>query len=124
MITIKNCIVPFIGFKAMTIWPFVFVRDDVRYNAIDKAHEEIHGRQQIEVSAVCMAVLFLCGMEWWSLLGLIMFYPIYFFEWVVKLPFYQNAYRNISFEREAYGNQYDDGYLRHRKLFSFIKYLF
>jgi len=42
MIIIKNKIFPFKGFKAITIYPFIFTRS--KLSDIDKNHEEIHGR--------------------------------------------------------------------------------
>ncbi|HEY6172410.1 MAG TPA: hypothetical protein VIX80_09150, partial [Candidatus Kapabacteria bacterium] len=55
------------------------------------------------------------------------FYVLYFIEYLVKLIIYRNhdkAYRNISFESEAYQNDEDSGYLKKRKFWSFVKYLF
>ena len=34
-----------------------------------------------------------------------------------------NAYRNISFEREAYSNEKDLSYLDNRKWFAWIRYI-
>ena len=34
-----------------------------------------------------------------------------------------SAYFNISFEREAYANQWDEHYLEHRRPYSWTKYL-
>jgi hypothetical protein len=47
----------------------------------------------------------------------------YFIEWLVRLPMRGNAYRNISFEREAYANQRDLNYLRNRSLYSWRHYM-
>lgn len=88
---IKNNIIPFKGFKAVTIWPFIFVRGS--FNNIDLNHENIHGKQQIE-------------------LLLIFFYIIYFIEWIFK------GYRKISFEKEAFNNENNLDYLKQRKLFA------
>ena len=62
------------------------------------------------------------------LIGLVAFYIIYFVEWLIrcainKFKLDNAAYRNISFEREAYGNQENSNYLKERKLFSWLKYL-
>lgn len=58
------------------------------------------------------------------LLPIFFFYIWYVVEWFVKLFFHgSSAYRNISFEREAYSNQEDDSYLKNRKMFAFLKYL-
>lgn len=70
-------------------------------------HERIHTAQQREL-------LF------------IPFYILYFIEWIVRLLQYRNwykAYRNISFEREAYTNGNNHQYLKNRHLYSWVKYL-
>ena len=109
MITVKNNIVPFKGFTALTLWPFVFVRKDEEqnYTHIVERHEAIHGEQQKEMLIV-------------------LFYLWYLAEWLVKWIYHRNrttAYKNISFEREAYANQYDAAYLVVRSHFSFFKYI-
>lgn len=56
----------------------------------------------------------------------VFFYLFYLLEWLFRLIQYRNlngAYRNISFEREAYGKQDDLDYLKTRKRYSFVKYL-
>lgn len=104
---IINKFIPFEGFKMLTAYPFLFVREGSRYTEKDINHEEIHAQQQKEL-------LFLG------------FYIIYILEWFVKLFFYidgNKAYRNISFEREAYSHEKELDYLANRKKFSFIKYI-
>lgn len=91
---IYNKIIPFKGYKAITIWPFIFARDPL--NEIDKNHEEIHGKQQLE-------------------LLIIFFYMIYVIEWFFK------GYENISLEKEAYNNENNLDYLKSRKHFAWIK---
>ena len=92
----------------MTIWPFIFVKDKLyKLDEILINHERIHLRQQIEL-------LWLPFFLWYSL------------EFLIKLVIYKNwdkAYRAISFEREAYQNELDFDYLKHRKIWSFWKYL-
>lgn len=54
------------------------------------------------------------------------FYILYVFEWLILLILYRNwnkAYRNISFEREAYANGHNLNYLNNRKPYSFLKYI-
>ena len=107
MITIKNNIIPLKGFTAFTLWPFIFVRKDKMYTPTVARHEAIHGEQQKEM----LIVLFLV---WYAI------------EWIVKLCYYRNtmtAYKNISFEREAYDRQADIVYLGERKHFSWMKYI-
>lgn len=69
-------------------------------------HERIHTAQQREL-------LF------------IPFYIIYLIELCIRRFQYNSwmeAYRNISFEREAYTHGHDLSYLGNRKLYSFMKY--
>lgn len=105
---VYNYIIPFKGYKAMCVFPFIFVRKDARNLTVkDINHEKIHGEQQKET-------LFL------------LFYLLYGIEWLVKVVYYRNtrtAYKNVSFEREAYDNQDDIMYLDKRKLFSWVKYI-
>lgn len=109
MITVKNNIIPFKGFTALTLWPFVFVRKDEEkyYTDVVERHEHIHGEQQKEM----LIVFFLL---WYGI------------EWLIKLAYYRNAntaYKNISFEREAYKNQNDLAYLDERKHFAWTRYI-
>ena len=106
---VKNNIIPFKGFTATTLWPFIFVRKDEEkyYTDVVERHEYIHGEQQKEM----LIVFFLL---WYGI------------EWLVKLCYYRNgmtAYKNISFEREAYKNQNDLAYLDERKHFAWTKYI-
>lgn len=102
--------VPFIrGYLAMALYPFILInkRSGDRYNNISDNHERIHFSQQLE--------LLLVG-----------FYLIYLIEFLIRLVQYRDwhsAYRNISFEREAYSNQYDLLYTVNRGHFSWIKYI-
>lgn len=107
MIFISKHIVPR-GYKGITIWPFVFLKSKfLKGNQILINHEKIHLRQQLE-------------------LLVIPFYLVYGIEFLVKLIKYSNwhvAYKNISFEREAYGKEMDLDYLNHRPFWRFLKYL-
>lgn len=90
---IHNDLIPFKGYKAMCLWPFIFVRNEVNFNDVDLNHEKIHWRQQIE-------------------LLVIPFYIIYLIEWIFK------GYKNISFEKEAYSNEDNLNYLKTRKWYN------
>lgn len=96
------------GFSGITIYPFVFVRDNYWAKKQEFiTHEKIHLKQQIE-----LLILF--------------FYLWYGIEFIIRIGQYKNvrkAYRNISFEREAYANEKNINYTVTRKFFSFIKYL-
>jgi hypothetical protein len=91
--------------NGMTIWPFIFVKDEkLLSDSIFLNHEMIHIKQQLEMLVIP-------------------FYIFYIFEWLVRLLMKGNAYSNISFENEAYSNENNINYLNERKLWSFIKYL-
>jgi len=94
--------------RGITLFPFVLLkhRADIG-NKVLLNHEKIHLQQQVE-------------------LLILPFYIWYFVEFLVKLAIYKNknkAYKNISFEREAYRFDNDLDYLNTRKIFEFIKYL-
>ncbi|MBN9337746.1 MAG: hypothetical protein J0I88_07875 [Chryseobacterium sp.] len=94
--------------SGITLFPFIFVqRKEDSKNKILINHETIHIRQQLE-------------------LLIVPFYIWYLSEYYLKYLKYRNpqlAYRNISFEREAYANDQNLDYLKKRKFWSFINYL-
>jgi hypothetical protein len=96
------------GYRGLTVFPFVILRN--RINKNDKVlinHEKIHLRQQLEL-------LILPFFVWYFLEFLLMF---------IKYKNKNSAYRNISFEREAYANEKDLNYLKERSLYKFLNYL-
>ena len=104
---IYNKILPVTGFRAMNLFGVLFVRKGAKMDERTLNHERIHTAQIRELLYV-------------------IFYVVYVLEWLVRLVQYQNAYiayRNISFEREAYANDDNLNYLGERKSFAFIKYL-
>lgn len=107
MIVIYNSFIPFKGFSALTLWPFIFVRKGANVNTVTVQHEMIHARQQMEM--------------------LIIFFLLwYVIEWLIRWAYYRDritAYRNISFEREAYAHQAFPHYPDHRKPFAWMDYL-
>jgi hypothetical protein len=130
---IYNNIFPFKGYLAMCVFPFIFVRKDARaLKTTDINHEMIHGKQQLEIMvavAVILVALALFGvLSWWWLFAIpFAFYVWYVLEWLVRIPLCgfdsHLAYRNISFEREAYSNQNNVAYLDKRKPYAFLKYI-
>nr|WP_262733776.1 hypothetical protein [Gaetbulibacter sp. NE] len=107
MILVSKYIVPK-GYVGVTIFPFVFLKyKALKEDAVLLNHERIHLQQQIE-------------------LLIIPFFVIYGFEFLIRLLQYKRwslAYRNISFEREAYFQEAQLDYLKYRRLYSFLKYL-
>jgi len=96
------------SFSAVSIYPFIFLRDErCRNDYVLINHELIHFRQQKEL--------------FW-----LIFFIWYILEYLIRLLYYRNsklAYRNISFEREAYANENDLDYLKNRPFYSFLKFL-
>lgn len=95
-------------FNGITLWPFVIVsHPTLCTDAIFLNHEKIHLKQQVE-------------------LLIIFFYLWYGLEFLIRWIYYQNrklAYRNISFEREAYAKENDLAYLQKRTFWTFLKFI-
>jgi hypothetical protein len=96
------------GFRGLTVYPFVILNNkNYKQNAVLMNHERIHLRQQLE-------------------LLVLPFFIWYGIEFLVRLWQYKNvnrAYKNISFEREAYTNEKDLYYLKQRSFGSWFKYV-
>nr|WP_026451253.1 hypothetical protein [Aequorivita capsosiphonis] len=96
------------NFIGISLWPFVVLKHHyLKEDTVFLNHEGIHLRQQLE-------------------LLLIFFYLWYSVEFLFRWVQYRNrnqAYRNISFEREAYQNEENPKYLKTRQFYGFLKYL-
>lgn len=96
------------GYSGIALFPFVFVRDKtLGTHPVFLNHERIHLRQQAE-------------------LLMLPFYVWYVTEYIIRrmhYPIQKEAYRNISFEREAYANEGNMEYLKGRRFWSFLRYL-
>lgn len=92
----------------IALYPFILCRNKQSLeNTRFINHEKIHLRQQAELLVV-------------------FFFVWYLLEYIIRLIQYRKcnqAYRNISFEREAYVNENDLDYLKDRKFWSYLKYL-
>ena len=103
---IYNNIIPFKGYKCINLFGILFARKGVRIDDRTINHESIHTAQQKE-------------------LLYIIFYILYLVEYVIKsIILFCHAYRDISFEQEAYYYEKDMDYLKNRKHYAWIKYLF
>jgi hypothetical protein len=95
------------GYRGITMFPFIILKSKFLKKDLQIVnHEKIHIRQQLE-------------------LLIIPFFILYFFEFIFRYFKHNNwneAYRNISFEKEAYQNENDFNYLKKRKLFQFVNY--
>lgn len=96
------------NYVGLAIWPFIILREShLKEDAVLLNHERIHLKQQ------------------WELL-ILPFYALYGIEWLLgwfKYGDSRKSYQNISFEREAYRNEFNLNYLSERKVFGFMKYL-
>lgn len=95
----------FMRVKGITIFPFIFLRPTA--TEININHEKIHIRQQLELLVV-------------------LFYVLYFLDYAIGIIKYRNtrlAYKNITWEKEAYANQENFAYLKRRKWYAFVKYI-
>ena len=104
---IRNNFIPLRGFKAINLFGVLFVRGNASIGPADINYEEIHTAQMREMLYVP-------------------FYLWYVVEWLVRLVQFRDfkkAYRNISFEREAYANERGMGYLGRRRRYSWTGYL-
>ena len=102
---IINNILPPKGFKCINLFGILFCRRQL--NKIDINHETIHTKQGQELL--------------W-----IGFYLWYIIEYLIRLIMYRDtklAYKNISFEREAYQNQSNLDYLSNRKHYNWLSKL-
>ena len=108
MIVVVNGLLLRKGFLGIALWPFLVLKErGLKQNGVFMNHERIHLRQQIEM-------------------GVLPFYLWYLLEFLIRFVQYRNArlaYRNISFEREAYANEKDLRYLKRRSCWGFRGYI-
>lgn len=94
--------------KAMAIFPIILVRDiAVKESEATMNHERIHFRQQIELLILLFYLLYGGFYLYYRLRGYTHF----------------NAYMSIPFEKEAYANESDLEYLKHRRIWVWAKYI-
>lgn len=132
MKVVYNNYIPFKGFLAMNflgIW--LFVRRvkyngemlDPRLSVVTLNHENIHSAQYKETAFIGFLV--------WYLIEWIVRVVCEFVLWAVRSKncagfgdILHAAYRNVTFEQEAYRKQYNLTYNNHRAYFQWINYLF
>ncbi|MEK8180452.1 hypothetical protein WMW71_08880 [Flavobacterium buctense] len=96
------------GYRGLTVFPFVVLKSSQnKSDSVLINHEKIHLRQQLEL----------------MILPFFIWYGLEFLLRLLKHKDRQLAYRMISFEQEAYGNEKDLYYLKQRSFWSFLKYL-
>ena len=107
MILVFKYLVPR-GYTGISIFPFIFLSNKtLKLSKTIINHEKIHLRQQLE-------------------LLIIPFYIWYGLEFLIRLLQYKKwhkAYKNISFEREAYARENDLDFLSQRRFWNFLTYM-
>jgi len=102
-----NKFVPFPNFRAVNLFGVLFVRGKRALSKRTINHEQIHSEQWKEL--------------WY--IGFLLWYVV---EWIIRLFAFKGAkqaYRDISFEREAYQHDTDMDYIKTRKRFAFTRYI-
>lgn len=111
---VRNKFIPFRGFKAVNLFGVLFVRGNARIDERTIRHESIHTEQMREMLYVPFYVWY--GIEW----------AVRYLAWSLeKKPCDPNdgPYDRMGFEREAYANDRDAGYLENRRPYAWLKYL-
>ena len=94
-----------LGISGITLFPFIILSDrTLKNNKRTVNYEQIHMRQQLEMLVI-------------------LFYVVYLVEFGIGLIKYKNkitAYKNISFEIEAYSHDLDLDYLKDRRLWAWM----
>jgi len=103
-----SVICPSLPANAMALYPFMlFKNQQMKDNKIVVNHEKIHFCQQLE-------------------LFIFPFYLLYGINYLINLARFKNhsqAYFNLCFEKEAYANDDNSGYIKARNLYSWLKHL-
>lgn len=96
------------GHHAMALYPFIILKTNtLKTDSVLINHERIHLRQQLELLVFPFYV----------------FYALEFLCRLIQYKQWHEAYRAISFEREAYAKENSNEYLKQRPFWSFLKYL-
>lgn len=108
-IIIKNSRLPkllswFMDIGGITLFPFIFIKGEGNDRLI--RHETIHTKQYEETLVLGFLVIYL-----WD-----------FVHGFAKYKNYDDAYRSIRFEQEAYANDHDENYLELRQKFAWRKW--
>lgn len=122
-----NKLIPFKGYFAICLFGTIYIRDFNKDREVNKStmnHEGIH---------LCQIEDFISNpnnKKWKTMIGGCIFYVLYFIEWLIKLIISAftfgkiKAYRSISFEQEAFNNQFDYNYQGNRQRFDWKQYIF
>lgn len=105
---VRNKFIPFGGYKCINLFGVLFVKGNAVIDDTTITHETIHTKQMQETAYI-------------------FFYLWYGIEWLIRLIKYKDchtAYRNVSFEREAYEWQEDCIYPEVRTHYIWLEHVF
>ncbi|WP_176851938.1 hypothetical protein [Mucilaginibacter sp. OK268] len=92
----------------MAVFPFILIKNqDLKNDTRLIRHETIHLMQELELLIVPFYILYL----------------INYLVNMVKYRDHEKAYLDIVFEREAYAHEADNGYLKQRKFWGWLKFV-
>jgi len=106
---IYNKWIPVKGYSAINIFGIIFARKECNSLKLETiTHERIHTAQMLETLFIPFYLI----------------YGIHFLILLIKKRNWNEAYRNICFEKEAYNYQWYDWYISdRRKHYNWIDYL-
>lgn len=123
----------FPSYSIITLFAWVFTKWTealARQSTIN--HECVHARQWTELT-IASGLIIWAGMlifgfsAWWLLLSSVVFYLWYVVEWCIRVIVgcfsSHDAYRMVSFEREARLAETDSNYLENSRYFAWLKFL-
>lgn len=133
---IKNKLIPFEGYSALTMFQCIWVREKYYEKVLNSIrtqdHEGTHMKQELEIDITVLILTILSALilntSWyWLLISPVAYLIIYVLNWFIQLlnPFKsKSAYRSNPMEKEAYYNQDNHEYNKNRKLYAWLGYIF
>ena len=106
MLIVKNTWFPFGGYSTINLFGILFTKSK-NLSEVTLNHERIHSKQMAE-------------MLW---IGFYLWYGIEYLLIRIMHDTQHGAYRDVSFEEEAYNNERDFDYLKNRKHYAWWKYI-
>lgn len=118
---IYNRFLPFPGYRAMSVGPWILCRHGAVITAQVEQHEGIHWCQQKELLIVGFYLLYVLLFLWELLRCTLQPSRGQAPQGRRRRNLWERAYRSIAFEREAYQNEDVQFYIRHREHYAWLK---
>ena len=124
---IAKILLAFSACHTITVGPFVLSElSPENMTQQVRNHETCHSYQWTETTAVAVCLVLILQLIFdipplWYIVAALTFYVWYAIEWMIRLLICRNtkiAYRQVSFEQEAYASEHDCNYIENRHLFS------